>query len=128
MNLLEIIRQHKNRLQECGLTAELRFFQSENIKAIYYQGHIALSSGLTTEEAHEVLHSAYIIANSPAHIGRHVTQHLDLMFDDSVALWGPRFFSQSSKNEELRGGYLWKKLSEQQRTYASANRSKNLTG
>ena len=117
MSISEIIRQHQYRLEACGLQAEVRFFRSPKIRAIYYKGHIALSAQLTEDEAREVLHSACVIAMSPAHVARAVTAHLHIMHGASIAVWGPDSFPQSSKTKH-RGGYMWKKSSEQQRTYA----------
>lgn len=127
MSISDIIRQHQDRLDACGLQAEVRFFRSPKIRAIYYKGHIALSTELTEDEAHEVLRSAIFIATSPVCMVYAVTAHLHILHDGSIAVWGPDSFSQSSKTKH-RGGYMWKKSSERPRTYGSVNKNKNLMG
>jgi len=127
VSISEIIKQHQKELEACGLQAEVCFFRSPKIRAVYYKGHIALSAQLTEDEAHEVLHSACVIATSPAHMAYAVTAHLHILHDGTIAVWGPDSFSRSSKTKH-RGGYMWKKSLERPHTYGSANKNKNLMG
>lgn len=98
MSLAKIIGQYKGRLDTCGLTAEVRFFESLDIRAIYYQGHVALSANATIEEAHRILLDACSIASCPIHMACVKTQHLRKIHNESVAVWGPDSLSKSSQN------------------------------
>ena len=96
MSLFKTIGQYYDMLKESGLTAEVRFFNSQKIRAIYYKGHIALSSSLSNEEARAILRDACYIADCPLHMAEGLTQHLYQLNEGSVAVWGPNSIALSS--------------------------------
>ena len=97
MGLASIIEQFGEQLDKSGLVADLRFFQSTDIRAIYYRGHVAISTQATLEEAREVLWTVCQIALEPVDIGLSIAQRrLYILHNGSVAVWKRDSFLQPS--------------------------------
>ena len=96
MSIINIINNYQHQLEACGLTAEVRFFDSPKIRATLYYAHLALSANLSEEEAHDILQCACIIGMTPVHLRAVVTQKLHILYGESVCVWGPDSSRKSS--------------------------------
>lgn len=97
MGISRIIGQFGQELSESGLEADVRFFHSPDIRAIYYQGHLAISTQATLEEAREILQTACQAALRPVDQAWEIISHLYIVHDGSVAVWKKDSFARPSK-------------------------------
>ena len=96
MGISRIIENYSQELIKSGLEADVRFFQSPDIRAVYYQGCVAISTEATAEEAHEILQTACKAALSPVDMGLKIASRLYVLHDGSVAVWKRDSFAQPS--------------------------------
>lgn len=101
MDLQKIIEQHSSKLKECDLKVFVHRFNSPNIRAIQYKGHVGLASHISTREAHEVLSSACSIRMCPVHLADHVISQIKMIHGKEIAVWTLDSFSQSSNNRDI---------------------------
>ena len=87
MGIRRIIENYSQELSKSGLEADVRFFQSPDIRAIYYQGCVAISTEATAEEAHEILQTACHAGDYPVDVALQFVSRLYLLHNDSVAVW-----------------------------------------